>query len=541
MMTSLGNVLLTRTFRRLLKGIVWVFCFVAVFGLISAYALYKTSEVISAETRPATDHFIRIRTHLGEGFAAMRTRLSGAPCSHEFIEQMRRIAYRPDGYNEFLYVPGGVVQCTSAAVALAAPVDLGEPDIRSEDGRDLSYWVDRKLDFLGIPGAIGSVVASGPFGAVIPPQEITLNWSDWLEAEVALVAPDGTFSHRLGVPGIYEQAIEHGDGLRLTEGKIFQTMCDQFGLHCFSIRADIVKLAAREKVLLGLMVAAAILLASWATTLISRLASKYWSFEARFRRNLDAASIICTYQPILNLRTGEIAGCEVLARWRDVDGSVVMPYKFIPLVERDGIGLRFTELLAERAFDELSTHVPANRPMRVSFNIFPSILNSQDLAQVFSNFLSVPDRFDLAVEIIESDEMPANAQQEIESLRHVGIKTYIDDFGTGYSNMQNLAALSVDGVKLDRAFAMAPDNSMMAQMLRHAIEMIASTGHSIVVEGVETAERLELLRGLPHPIDYVQGYYISRPLDIHGFTAFLANWGKVSTDMPAIPQARFAV
>jgi EAL domain-containing protein (putative c-di-GMP-specific phosphodiesterase class I) len=87
--------------------------------------------------------------------------------------------------------------------------------------------------------------------------------------------------------------------------------------------------------------------------------------------------------------------------------------------------------------------------------------------------------------------------------------------------MQNLAGLAVDGVKLDRAFAMAPDNSMMAQMLRHAVEMIEETGRVMVVEGVETAERLALLRGMQARIDFVQGYFIARPLDIAGFAAFL--------------------
>src|SRR5690606_12379698 len=100
--------------------------------------------------------------------------------------------------------------------------------------------------------------------------------------------------------------------------------------------------------------------------------------------------------------------------------------------------------------------------------------------------------------------------------------TYIDDFGTGYSNMQNLAALSVDGVKLDRAFAMAPDNSMMAQMLRHAIEMIQATGRVMVVEGVETAARLALLRDMQARIDCVQGYFLARPLDSNAFVSLLA-------------------
>jgi EAL domain-containing protein (putative c-di-GMP-specific phosphodiesterase class I) len=62
----------------------------------------------------------------------------------------------------------------------------------------------------------------------------------------------------------------------------------------------------------------------------------------------------------------------------------------------------------------------------------------------------------------------------------------------------------------------------MAQMLHHAIEMVEATGRSLVIEGVETAERLALLRAMKAQIDFVQGYFIARPLDIAGFAAFLA-------------------
>jgi EAL domain-containing protein (putative c-di-GMP-specific phosphodiesterase class I) len=98
--------------------------------------------------------------------------------------------------------------------------------------------------------------------------------------------------------------------------------------------------------------------------------------------------------------------------------------------------------------------------------------------------------------------------------------------------MHNLAGLSVDGVKLDRSFAMAPDNSMMAQMLRHAVEMIEETGRVMVVEGVETAERLALLRGMQARIDFVQGYFIARPLDIADFAAFLRENAPVPAAAP---------
>ena len=99
--------------------------------------------------------------------------------------------------------------------------------------------------------------------------------------------------------------------------------------------------------------------------------------------------------------------------------------------------------------------------------------------------------------------------------------TYIDDFGTGYSNIANLAVLSVDGVKLDRAFAMAPDDSLMAGLLSNIIDMIHDSGRRIVIEGVETAERMQMISA-SGMVDYAQGYFISRPLEIGQLTKFLA-------------------
>jgi EAL domain-containing protein (putative c-di-GMP-specific phosphodiesterase class I) len=69
---------------------------------------------------------------------------------------------------------------------------------------------------------------------------------------------------------------------------------------------------------------------------------------------------------------------------------------------------------------------------------------------------------------------------------------------------------------------MAPDDGMLAQMLVHAIGMIHIAGRAIVVEGVESQERLLALGSILPPIDYVQGYHISRPLEIDRLGAFLA-------------------
>ena len=111
--------------------------------------------------------------------------------------------------------------------------------------------------------------------------------------------------------------------------------------------------------------------------------NRYWSFEARFNRCLSAQSIVLAYQPIVDLRTDAIIGCEVLARWRDVDGTIVSPSRFIDIVARDGRTRDFTQMVADRAWSELSRHVPDDQSMEINFNVFAGDLNSALLRGMF--------------------------------------------------------------------------------------------------------------------------------------------------------------
>jgi sensor c-di-GMP phosphodiesterase-like protein len=299
-------------------------------------------------------------------------------------------------------------------------------------------------------------------------------------------------------------------------------VCGETHAYCVAARADVAEIALdwRRELLLAMALIA--FYAIWPASVTHRALGRFWSLEHRFRRNLSKESVVCAYQPILDLRTGEISGCEVLARWRDVDGSIVPPDKFVEIVARSGQTLAFTRVVAERAFEELTRTLPQDIRLQVNFNIFPRDLDSEKLGEVFRSFESERDRFPLALEIVESDALAVdNAQREIEALARRGIRTYIDDFGSGYSSIHRVASLAIHGVKLDRSFAMAPSESLMARMLVHALDMVGSSGREIVVEGVETQDRLDLLIETKR-VAHAQGYLISRPLSIERLAEFLA-------------------
>ena len=482
------------------------------------YSIYRSVETMRMEMVDAQQHFVDLQKSIAQTFSTIERDLTAIPCSAQFNSQLRRIAFLPDRLSEFLYAPDGQVVCSVSTHKFEKPVDLGEPDIVRPEGR---LWISRDLAFLGLPGERGSIVLRGDIAAVVPLEPAQFSNPDWLELEGVMRGDTGQWWHRGGNEGTYQRVTSGAEGWFLAD-RLSALTCGPMGLHCIAARINPPVLISSHR---SLIYAAVLMMAVLAVLLareFDKMMQRYWSFESRLRRSLDAQSVMCVYQPMMALERDEIIGCEVLARWRDLDGSTVYPDRFLPLIEREKATLKFTELVARRACAELSEMLTAGRKLQVNFNIFPCDLDHKKLLAIYAGFLDQPERFDVVLEIIESDEIPPNAQYEIEMLRAAGVKTFIDDFGSGYSNMQSLAALSVDGVKLDRSFAMAADDTMMGRMLHHAIEMIHATGRVMVIEGVETRERLRLLRKMKTPVDLVQGYYISHPLPIAGFAEYLA-------------------
>jgi diguanylate cyclase (GGDEF)-like protein len=506
-------------YQRYLVLLLWMLFFPAVLALVALFAAHEARQDLREIGRQNIEQLDKLHANVTAAFAMLRSDVTAEPCSAEFLRQLRRVAFVPDGLNEFLYAPSGIITCSTSREHFDQPVHLGRPDVVGGVQFGTALWINRTLDDIGLSGVRATVTYNEPFAIVIPPQTL-LSHARWLHEELVMVAPDGRSWHSAGDTKLYA----------LTPASAFhETVCSKGGLYCLAMETTLPELfsAFWKEIIIGVVLAA--IAAIWLATKARAVILKHWALEARFCRYFDARSLVCAYQPIMDLRTGAISGCEVLSRWRDVDGSILYPDKFIPIVERAKMTRKFTDVVVNKAFDELTTHIPPDARLQVNFNVFPCDLDCAALCEVFSVFEAVRDRFDIVVEIVESDVLSfEKAREEIEALKRAGIKTYIDDFGAGYSNIRNLASLAVYGVKLDRAFAMAPRDSMLAKMLIHALKMVQATGHAILVEGVEDEERLELLKSTGE-VDYVQGYLISRPIPIERFVELLVEHSTTTT------------
>lgn len=512
--------------RLLLSIVTWTTLFIAFFGAGWAVVLWQLSSEARRDrgaelTRAAAGH-----AKVASALQKLNHETTARDCSDELRAAMERIAFLPDGLNKFLYAPGGIVRCSTSRKAFEQPVDLGAPDIAGSKPGTLKFWVNRNLSYLTRVAPIGTVASLNDFAVVVPPYGQFDQPPSWLRKELVLVDDNGRSWSMVGKDGLYQSLAGNADSSSLSKwAGLAAVSCNESSPHCVATQV-LVGAWAREWIAIPFLLAGlAALLAKMGTSFITGRMNRYWSFEARFMRHLD--NVVAVYQPIVDLHTRRVSGCEVLARWRDLDGTIVPPDVFLGIVERTKRTAEFTQLIVDRAHRELSSAIPHSRHLDVNFNIFGCDLTSETLVPMLSKFTADSARFTPAIEIVEHHDLEFDsAQAMIHDLRQVGIKVYIDDFGIGYSSIERAARLEADGVKLDRAFAMAPAHSMMERLLFLALDMLRVSGRKVVVEGVETMDRLESIAASTN-VDYVQGYVISAPVPIADFAAFLKKdrWG----------------
>jgi PAS domain S-box-containing protein len=240
------------------------------------------------------------------------------------------------------------------------------------------------------------------------------------------------------------------------------------------------------------------------------------------RRGLDAGEFFPVFQPQVELRTGQIAGFEVLARWRRSTGAIIAPDDFIPAVESAGMINDLTAALLRQAFASAPI---SQQPLQLAVNLSATQLVNPVLPQRLEATARAGG-FPLAcltIEITESalaDDLE-KAREAAQALKAMRCRLALDDFGTGYSSLTHLHALPFDELKVDRSFV-----SSMAER-RESREIVASVvglGQSLglmtVAEGVESAEQAEILFWMG--CDVGQGWHFGQPVPAQELGSIIA-------------------
>lgn len=229
------------------------------------------------------------------------------------------------------------------------------------------------------------------------------------------------------------------------------------------------------------------------------------------------------YQPKYSTKDQNIVSAEALVRWRDTDGSLIPPYRFIPLFEQNGM----ISVLDEYVFDAVCAQQKlwqqeGKHVLPVSVNISRSSLYYSTIVKKYAAILN---SYELPAQNIQLEitESAAVDNSEITTLinqfHEIGFHLLLDDFGTGYSSLSTLNQMHFDTLKLDKSLIDHIGDTNGEKLLYYIIKLAQSLGLRITAEGVEDQNQFEFLQRLS--CDDIQGYYFSKPLPSGEYAALL--------------------
>lgn len=243
--------------------------------------------------------------------------------------------------------------------------------------------------------------------------------------------------------------------------------------------------------------------------------------KRQVEHGLSTREFVPFYQPKVDVNTGKLVGAEALARWKMPDGTMVSPGDFIPLCEKTG---QITELdlcIFEQVLEFLAEMRKLGQfciPISVNFSRL-HLLNKDFIHSIIQRMeeLDVPPS---CIEIELTESVFFHNHDEIsEFAKHLhahGLLISMDDFGSGYSSLNMLKDIPIDILKIDRVFLTATQDMKRQRIIFSSIvQMAEQLRTSIVVEGVETIENVEMMRELGCSV--AQGYYFARPMPEENF------------------------
>jgi diguanylate cyclase (GGDEF)-like protein len=245
---------------------------------------------------------------------------------------------------------------------------------------------------------------------------------------------------------------------------------------------------------------------------------------------VENSELTLHYQPQFDVHSGLACGVEALARWFRANGDAVEPRIFIPLAERSGLIGALGAWVLERACETVARWCsPGELPPTLCVNVSTHQIDDTMcgvIRQALERAGFPAERLEL--EITEGSLM-SNPEAVLECFRQwkeLGVRIAVDDFGTGYSSFGYLSRLPVDRLKLDKSLIHSLTTKRKdAAIVRSIISLGKDLGVSVIAEGVETEEQLQMLQDLG--CQQVQGYLLARPgspQDVQGL--LMSRWGR---------------
>ncbi len=237
-----------------------------------------------------------------------------------------------------------------------------------------------------------------------------------------------------------------------------------------------------------------------------------------FLKALRKEQFVVYYQPKVDLKNSRLMSAEALCRWV-VDGKVVPPMDFIPVLERDGSISHLDFYMLNKVCEHIVEWKNKGlEPVKVSVNFSRANFLNKKLA---IRIIKLIESYNVEPEYIEIEITEMSGYEDFEALsefvntmKAANIEISLDDFGTGYSSLNLIKDLNVDTIKLDKSFLnkidMDNSNSQGKSVIKNIIKMVNELNMNVVAEGVETLDQMEFLKEVN--CQGAQGFLFDRPM-----------------------------
>jgi sensor c-di-GMP phosphodiesterase-like protein len=432
-------------------------------------------------------------------------------CSDQELAFMRHIVFYSKTIKDLGRVKDGFLYCTTTVGRLASPSLLPAPDASD---RDVNFYALTPLTIA--PGAYGLVAEAGGVTSAVNPQAFYSSYDELPKQFTAL------FFARESRRTIY--ALGHREPLSSAEvvaeqmverdGVLYQPRCSPVRRICVVAAEPRAAMLARASFHSSALLIGGALLGALAALALILYYHRQRSFERRLRRAVRKGRLRVVYQPVVDLNTRAVVGAEALVRWTNESNEEVPADVLVDLAERKGFICEITRHVLECGVKEMGDLLRRGG-FHLTVNITIQDLESLAFFDHLQQCVKVAGIAPAALGLELTERSTANqmaATLAIARLKSMGYAMFIDDFGTGYSSLAYLHQLSVDGIKIDRAFtATVGTEAVTASVVPQILEMASQLGLLVIVEGIESEHQAEYFRYSGQSV-LGQGWLFGKPV-----------------------------
>jgi len=433
-------------------------------------------------------------------------------CSEQDIALLRNLLFHSAYVKDVGRIRDGSLLC-SAIEGPGSPRWLGTPDLITDNGYKIFY--DSPLNIA--QGSRAEIVWSGQTDVILSPDIFAGFDRPPMLFSNTIVDHSGREVLRTNSTSPLHRSpdvAKAGKPVR-EKGMLYFTACSKRLPDCVMTAVAIDEvLKAQSSVIVGACLTGTFVAIALSSTVLF-FTNRRQSMANQLRRAVRDEQLSLVYQPIIDLDSGAIVGCEALTRWPGEEGVTVRPDLFTGIAEDRGFIGEITRFVIERALNELGDLLRTRPEFHVTINITATDLRDREFLPTLNRLMTARGIAASSVGLEVTERSTVHHEHMVEAIRLLrdrGHSVYIDDFGTGYSSLAYLHDLKVDFLKIDRVFTTSiGTNSLMASILPQILLLAKGLELRIVVEGIELQEQADYLASKRCGIQ-AQGWLFGKPM-----------------------------